>query len=160
VRYPRGSGSGAAVEEGLATLTVGKAETRRRGQRIALLAFGALVIPAVKVAETIGATAVNMRFVKPLDAALLLDLARSHEAFVTLEDNAIAGGAGSGVAELLAAHGISLPILHLGLADTYLEHASREELLAESGLDVAGIESAIRARFANLIPLAPMRSAG
>ena len=90
----------------------------------------------------------------------MLELARSHEALVTLEDNAIAGGAGSGVAELLAAHGISMPILHLGLADSYLEHASREELLAESGLDAAGIEAAIRNRFASLIPVSPMRSTG
>ena len=160
VRYPRGSGSGVAVEAALDILPIGKADLRRRGQRIALLAFGAVFAPAAKVAEAIGATVVNMRFVKPLDAALILELARSHEAFVTLEDNAVAGGAGSGVAELLAAHGISLPILHLGLADSYLDHASREELLAESGLDAAGIESAIRARFADLIPIAPMRSAG
>ncbi|MBL0165291.1 MAG: 1-deoxy-D-xylulose-5-phosphate synthase [Xanthomonadales bacterium] len=160
VRYPRGVGSGVAVDPNLATLPIGKAELRRSGQHIALLAFGALVAPAAKVAETIDATLVNMRFVKPLDAAMILELARSHQAFVTLEDNAIAGGAGAGVGELLAAHGISMPILHLGLADSYLDHASREELLAESGLDVAGIESAIRTRFASLIPVAAMRSAG
>jgi 1-deoxy-D-xylulose-5-phosphate synthase len=160
VRYPRGNGPGVAVGSDLATLPIGKAEVRRRGQSIALLAFGALVTPAVKVAEKLGLTAVNMRFVKPLDEALVLELAGSHAAFVTLEDNAIAGGAGAGVAELLAAHGISLPILHLGLADVYLEHASREELLAESGLDAAGIESAIQARFAGLIPAASLRSTG
>ena len=160
VRYPRGNGSGVAIDQDLATLPIGKAELRRNGQHIALLAFGALVAPAAKVAETIGASLVNMRFVKPLDAATILELARSHEALVTLEDNAIAGGAGSGVAELLAAHGISMPILHLGLADSYLEHASREELLAESGLDAAGIEAAIRNRFASLIPVTPMRSTG
>ncbi len=160
VRYPRGVGSGVAVDPDLATLPIGKAELRRNGQHIALLAFGALVAPAAKVAETIDATLVNMRFVKPLDAAMILDLARNHEAFVTLEDNAIAGGAGSGISELLAAHGISMPILHLGLADSYLDHASREELLAESGLDVAGIESAIRTRFPSLIPVTAMRSAG
>ena len=160
VRYPRGSGSGVAIEDDLSTLAIGKAEMRKVGQRIALLAFGALVAPATKVAETIGTTMVNMRFAKPLDKAMILELARSHEALVTLEDNAIAGGAGSGIAELLASHGISIPILHLGLADSYLEHASREELLAESGLDAAGIESAIRARFAELIPVAAMRSAG
>ena len=160
VRYPRGSGGGVTIEDDLSTLPIGKAEMRKVGQRIALLAFGALVAPATKVAETMSATVVNMRFVKPLDKAMILELARSHEALVTLEDNAIAGGAGSGIAELLAAHGISMPILHLGLADNYLEHASREELLAESGLDTAGIESAIRARFAELIPVAAMRSAG
>ncbi|HQV72917.1 MAG: 1-deoxy-D-xylulose-5-phosphate synthase [Dokdonella sp.] len=160
VRYPRGNGSGVAIDQDLATLPIGKAELRRNGQHIALLAFGALVAPAARVAEAIGASLVNMRFVKPLDAAMILELARSHEALVTLEDNAIAGGAGSGVAELLAAHGISMPILHLGLADSYLEHASREELLAESGLDAAGIEAAIRNRFASLIPVSPMRSTG
>jgi 1-deoxy-D-xylulose-5-phosphate synthase len=160
VRYPRGSGPGVAVGSDLASLPIGKAELRQQGQGIALLAFGALVAPAARVAETLGATLVNMRFVKPLDETLILELARSHEAIVTLEDNAIAGGAGAGVAELLAAHGISLPILHLGLADSYLEHASREELLAESGLDVSGIEAAIRGRFAAIIPNSALRSAG
>ena len=158
VRYPRGSGPGVAVDDDLATLPIGKAELRREGQGIALLAFGALLAPAAKVAETLDATLVNMRFVKPLDEALVLELARSHAAFVTLEDNAIAGGAGAGVGELLAARGIVLPILHLGLADSYLEHASREELLAESGLDAAGIEASIRARFGEFIPVSAIRS--
>jgi 1-deoxy-D-xylulose-5-phosphate synthase len=158
VRYPRGSGPGVAVDNDLATLPIGKAELRREGQGIALLAFGALLAPAAKVAESLGATLVNMRFVKPLDEALVLELSRSHSAFVTLEDNAVAGGAGAGVGELLAARGVVLPILHLGLADSYLEHASREELLAESGLDAAGIEASIRARFAEFIPVAAIRS--
>ena len=160
VRYPRGSGPGVAVDDDLATLPIGKAELRREGQGIALLAFGALLAPAAKVAETLDATLVNMRFVKPLDEALVLELARSHAAFVTLEDNAIAGGAGAGVGELLAARGIVLPILHLGLADSYLEHASREELLAESGLDAAGIEASVRARFGEFIPVSAIRSTG
>lgn len=160
VRYPRGSGPGVAVATELNEIPIGKADERRRGQGIALLAFGALLAPALKVAEAIDATVINMRFVKPLDQALILELAKSHQAIVTLEDNAIAGGAGAGVGELLAAHGINVPILHLGLADSYLEHASREELLSESGLDIAGIEAAIRARFADLIPIAAMRSAG
>ena len=160
VRYPRGSGPGVAVDDDLATLPIGKAELRREGQGIALLAFGALLAPAAKVAETLDATLVNMRFVKPLDEALVLELARSHAAFVTLEDNAIAGGAGAGVGELLAARGVVLPILHLGLADSYLEHASREELLAESGLDAAGIEASVRARFGEFIPVSAIRSTG
>ena len=160
VRYPRGSGPGVAVDDDLATLPIGKAELRREGQGIALLAFGALLAPAAKVAETLDATLVNMRFVKPLDEALILELARSHAAFVTLEDNAIAGGAGAGVGELLAARGVVLPILHLGLADSYLEHASREELLAESGLDAAGIEASVRARFGEFIPVSAIRSTG
>ncbi|MBN8481441.1 MAG: 1-deoxy-D-xylulose-5-phosphate synthase [Xanthomonadales bacterium] len=160
VRYPRGSGSGVAVGSELDTLVIGEAELRRRGDAIAVLAFGATVAPAEKAAISLGASLANMRFIKPLDAKLVLELARAHAAIVTVEDNAIMGGAGSGVAELLAAHGVNVPVLHLGLADSYLEHASREELLAESGLDAAGIEAAIRARFATLIPPAVMRSAG
>jgi 1-deoxy-D-xylulose-5-phosphate synthase len=160
VRYPRGSGPGVAVDGDLATLPIGKAEVCREGQGIALLAFGALLAPAARVAESLGATLVNMRFVKPLDEDLILELARSHAAFVTIEDNAIAGGAGAGIGELLAACGIVVPILHLGLADSYLEHASREELLAESGLDAAGIEASIRARFGAFIPVSEMRNTG
>jgi 1-deoxy-D-xylulose-5-phosphate synthase len=110
------------------------------------------------VADVFDATLVDMRFVKPLDEALLLDLANSHSAFITLEDNAIMGGAGSGVAELLAAHGVTVPMLHLGLSDRFLEHASREELLAADGLDASGIESAIRRRFPDLVAR-PLRNA-
>ena len=147
IRYPRGGGPGVAIDPALAGVPIGKAELRRRGQGLALLAFGCTLAPAEAVAAELDATVVNMRFVKPLDAALLLDLARDHDAFVTLEDNAIAGGAGSAVAELLAAHGSVLPILQLGLPDAFLEHATREQLLAASGLDAAGIRGAIRARF-------------
>ncbi len=159
VRYPRGSGTGAAVAKELTALPIGKAEVRRKGRSIALLAFGAMVAPCSKVADALDATLVNMRFVKPLDEALVLDLAKSHGALVTIEDNAIAGGAGSGVAELLNAHGLNVPLLQLGLADTFLDHASREELLATDGLDVAGIENAIRSRFANLLDVPVLRSA-
>ena len=101
-----------------------------------------------------------MRFVKPLDVSLIVELAKSHEALVTLEDNAILGGAGSAVAEALAAHGITVPMLHLGLSDRFLEHASREELLASDGLDAAGIEASIRRRFPDLTLAPPLRSAG
>jgi 1-deoxy-D-xylulose-5-phosphate synthase len=160
VRYPRGNGPGVTVDPSLDTLPIGKAEVRRKGRGIALFAFGALVASATKVAEQLGLTVINMRFVKPIDEAMVLAMAGEHAAIVTLEDNAIAGGAGAGVAELLAAHGVTIPILHLGLADRYLEHASREELLSESGLDVAGIEAAIRRRFGELIPLAAMRVTG
>ena len=131
-------------------LPVGKAELRRRGTRIALLAFGALV----PVGETVGTefdlTVVNMRFVKPLDRALLLELARSHAGFATLEDNVVAGGAGSGVAELLSAEGLALPILHLGLPDAFQHHASREDLLSEAALDVAGVRAALLSRWPDL----------
>jgi 1-deoxy-D-xylulose-5-phosphate synthase len=147
VRYPRGTGPGVALDASLDTLPIGKAELRRRGSRIALLAFGALVPAAETVGAELGLTVVNMRFVKPLDRALILELANSHEGFVTLEDNVVAGGAGSGVAELLAAEGIVLPIQHLGLPDAFQHHASREDLLAEAGLDVAGIRNAVLKRW-------------
>ncbi len=150
VRYPRGSGPGVAVQPTLDTLPVGKAQLRRRGARVALLAFGAIVPAAEKVGEELGLTVVNMRFVKPLDRALLLELARSHDAFVTLEDNVVMGGAGSAVAEFLAAENLPLPILHLGLPDAFQHHASREDLLAEAGLDVAGIRTAVLARWPQL----------
>jgi len=150
VRYPRGSGPGITVDETLALLPVGKAEIRVRGARIALLAFGALVPAALEVGAEFGLTVVNMRFVKPLDRALTLELAASHEGLVTLEDNVVAGGAGSGVAELLHAEGINLPILHLGLPDHFQRHASREELLAEAGLDASGIRNAICSRWPQL----------
>ncbi|QIL20221.1 1-deoxy-D-xylulose-5-phosphate synthase [Thermomonas sp. HDW16] len=150
VRYPRGTGPGVAVSQSLDTLPIGKAQLRHSGSRIALLAFGALVPAAEKVGEGLGLTVVNMRFVKPLDRALILELASTHEGFVTLEDNVVAGGAGSGVAELLAAEGIAMPILHLGLPDEFQHHASREDLLAEAGLDADGIRASIIKRWPQL----------
>ena len=150
VRYPRGTGPGIAVQPTLDMLPIGKAELRQRGAGLALLAFGAMLPAAEAVAAEFGLTVVNMRFVKPLDRTLLLDLAKGHDGFVTLEDNVVAGGAGSGVAELLAAEGISLPMLHLGLPDGWQEHASREQLLAEAGLDVEGIRRALLARWPDL----------
>jgi 1-deoxy-D-xylulose-5-phosphate synthase len=154
IRYPRGTGPGAAVRKELDTLPIGKAELRRRGRNLAILSFGAMLAPAAVVAAELDATLVNMRFVKPLDEAMILELAKTHDAFVTLEDNAIAGGAGSGVAECLAAHGIVKPLLHLGLPDVYLEHGSREEVLSMAGLDLPGIRNAIRARFPQLASVA------
>ena len=159
VRYPRGTGPGVAVSQSLDTLPIGKAELRRAGSRIALLAFGAIVPAAETVGAELGLTVVNMRFVKPLDRALLLELAKSHDGFVTLEDNVVAGGAGSGVAELLAAEGIAMPILHLGLPDAFQHHASREDLLAEAGLDVAGIRAAVLGRWPDLGDAAHPRAA-
>jgi 1-deoxy-D-xylulose-5-phosphate synthase len=150
VRYPRGTGPGVAVQPVLETLPIGKAELRRRGARIALLAFGAVVPAAEQVGADLGLTVVNMRFVKPLDRTLLLELARTHEGLVTLEDNVVAGGAGSGVAELLAAEGIALPLLHLGLPDAFQHHGSREQLLAEAGLDAAGVRASLLARWPEL----------
>src|SRR4249919_2258595 len=150
VRYPRGSGPGVPVQESLDVLPIGKAQLRRRGGRIALLAFGAVLPAAEAVAAELGLSCVNMRFVKPLDRELLLELARSHSGMVTLEDNAVMGGAGSGVAELLAAEGVDLPLLHLGLPDAWFDHASREDLLAQAGLDVAGVRAAVLARWPEL----------
>ena len=147
IRYPRGGGPGITIDAALTALPIGKAELRRRGHGIALLAFGCTLAPAETVGAELDASVVNMRFVKPLDESLVLELARSHDALVTLEDNVIAGGAGSAVAELLAANGIELPVLQLGLPDAFLEHATREQLLEESGLDAGGIRRAIFVRF-------------
>jgi 1-deoxy-D-xylulose-5-phosphate synthase len=150
VRYPRGTGPGAVIQPTLDTLPIGKGEVRRRGSRLALLAFGAIVPAAEKVGEELDLTVANMRFVKPLDRELVLQLARTHDGFVTLEDNVVAGGAGSGVAELLAAEGIALPVLHLGLPDEFQHHASREQLLAEAGLDADGIRASVLKRWPQL----------
>ena len=158
VRYPRGTGPGVAIQPSLDTLPIGKADLRRSGSRVALLAFGAIVPAAEQVGAELGLTVVNMRFVKPLDRALILELAKTHEGFVTLEDNVVAGGAGSGVAELLAAEGIVLPILHLGLPDEFQHHASREQLLAEAGLDAASIRASILRRWPQM-SAAPVQTA-
>ncbi|MGV8931301.1 MAG: 1-deoxy-D-xylulose-5-phosphate synthase [Luteimonas sp.] len=160
VRYPRGAGPGVPVQSSLDTLTIGKADVRLHGSRVALLAFGALVPAAEKVGGELGLTVVNMRFVKPLDRALLLELANTHVGFATLEDNVVMGGAGSAVAELLSAENIVLPILHLGLPDAFQHHASREDLLAEAGLDAAGIRASLLSRWPELsTPVQPARSA-
>ena len=152
VRYPRGTGPGAVIAAELKPLPIGKAEVRLRGANLALLAFGSPLSAALEVGKELGATVANMRWVKPLDEALVLELARTHDAIVTIEDNAIAGGAGSAVAELLAAHNLQTPILHLGLPDSYLEHASREQLLAEAGIDAAGIRAAVLQRWPQYAP--------
>ncbi|MBL8332143.1 MAG: 1-deoxy-D-xylulose-5-phosphate synthase [Rubrivivax sp.] len=153
VRYPRGAGIGATVGPGFAEWPWGKAVVRRSGRRLALLAFGPLLHPALAVGQTLDATVVDMRFAKPLDEALVLELARTHEGFVTLEEGCIAGGAGSAVAECLAAAGLSLPMLHLGLPDEFIEHGDPAKLLAGVGLDAAGIEQSIRQRFQVRPPL-------
>jgi len=160
VRYPRGTGPGAKIEPDLKALPIGKAEVRRRGAGLAILAFGSPLAAALEVGNELAATVVNMRFVKPLDAALVHELARTHAALVTVEDNAIAGGAGSAVAELLAAAELRVPLLQLGLPDRFLEHASREQLLGEAGIDAAGIRAAIRARWPQLgvKPIAGIRA--
>jgi 1-deoxy-D-xylulose-5-phosphate synthase len=145
VRYPRGTGPGVRAGSDLQPLPLGKGEIRRRGRDVALLAFGPLLAPALAAAEGLDATVANMRFVKPLDGALIEELAAGHRVLVTLEDNVIEGGAGSAVDEYLRSRGIAVPLLHLGLPDSFVEQGRREELLAECGLDTDGIIAAVRA---------------
>ena len=151
VRYPRGSGSGAAIEPGLDPVEIGKGLLRRRGRDVALVAFGSLVAPALQAAEALDASVADMRFVKPLDVDLLRELAHSHRLLVTLEENVVAGGAGTGVAELLAGLGLTVPVLHLGLPDTFIEHGDPAAMLAGCGLDAAGITHSVRRRI-TLLP--------
>lgn len=143
VRYPRGSGPGVAPGEALESIPVGKAEIRRRGKSIALLAFGALVPTAEEVAEKLDATLVNMRFIKPLDLDVIREMASTYTHLVTIEDNVVAGGAGSGVVEAMAGMGIECPVLNIGLPDEFCDHGNREEVLASLGLDAEGIERRI-----------------
>ncbi|AYQ26626.1 MULTISPECIES: 1-deoxy-D-xylulose-5-phosphate synthase [unclassified Polaromonas] len=151
VRYPRGAGAGVEPEAGLEPLPFGKGEVRREGAGVAILAFGTLLYPALQAAEKLGATVVNMRWAKPLDTELLLKVAASHQALVTVEEGAIMGGAGSAVSEALQAAGVATPVLHLGLKDEFIEHGDPAKLLSLQGLDAAGIEAAVTARFAALL---------
>ena len=154
VRYPRGAGVGAPIEPALTELPWGRGEVRRQGQRIAILAFGTLLHPCLAVAERLGLTVADMKFIKPLDTALACELARSHDAVVTVEEGSLMGGAGSAVAEALAAAGVTVPVLHLGLPDEFIEHGDPAKLLSMCGLDAAGIEASIVRRFGPLPALA------
>ncbi|HEY7739743.1 MAG TPA: 1-deoxy-D-xylulose-5-phosphate synthase [Steroidobacteraceae bacterium] len=146
VRYPRGRGPGVAVERGMQALPVGRAEVRRQGGGgLAILAFGTMVAPATAVAEALDATLVNMRFVKPLDEETVASVAASHRAIVTIEENVVAGGAGSAVLECLQQRGIAMPALQLGVPDRFIEHGSREDNLRAAGLDAAAIAAAVEA---------------
>ena len=147
VRYPRGSGAGATVGAGLECAPFGKGTIRRNGSKVAILAFGTLLHPALQAAEGLDATVVDMRWAKPLDVELLLKVAASHDALVTVEEGALMGGAGSAVLEALQAAGIAMPVLLLGLPDTFIEHGDPAKLLAMQGLDAQGIEASIRKRF-------------
>jgi 1-deoxy-D-xylulose-5-phosphate synthase len=160
VRYPRGTGPGVAVSAEMVALPLGKGQLRREGKSgLALLAFGALVAPAAQIAEALDATLVNMRFVKPLDAELVVAVAARHRALVTIEENAIQGGAGSAVVELLSAEGLQLPLLQLGIPDRFIEHGSREGCLAAAGLDAAGLGASVERWWALQAP-ERKRSAG
>jgi 1-deoxy-D-xylulose-5-phosphate synthase len=147
VRYPRGAGVGTVPDADLTPLPLGKAEIRRQGQGMAILAFGSLLAPALKAAEALNATVVNMRWVKPLDTELLAQVAKDHEHIVTVEEGCIMGGAGSAVSEALQQLGLVRPVLQLGLPDAFIEHGDHAQLLAAQGLDAAGIEASIRQRW-------------
>jgi 1-deoxy-D-xylulose-5-phosphate synthase len=146
VRYPRGNGPNALIESGLEPLEIGKGVVRRTGNKVAILVFGVQLTEALIVAEKLDASVVDMRFVKPLDEALVIEMAGSHDLLVTVEENAIMGGAGAAVSEFLARENILKSVLHLGLPDAYVEHAKPTQMLAECGLDAAGIEASINQR--------------
>jgi 1-deoxy-D-xylulose-5-phosphate synthase len=147
VRYPRGAGVGTVPGSDLDTLPFGKGEVRRQGEKLAILAFGTLLAPALEAAEKLNATVVNMRWVKPLDVDLLAQIAQSHAQLVTVEEGCIMGGAGSAVAEALQQLNLQRSVLHLGLPDVFIEHGDPAKLLALQGLDAVGIEASIRQRW-------------
>ncbi|MEY3743415.1 MAG: hypothetical protein RLZZ541_470 [Pseudomonadota bacterium] len=148
VRYPRGSGSGAEIQSKMQAIEIGKAQLLRTtqevaGKRVALLAFGSMLAPALQASESINASVVNMRFIKPLDTAMIAELANSHDLLVTIEENALMGGAGAAVLEAMQALNVHMPVLCLGLPDQFIEHGNHETMLAECGLDASGIVKAI-----------------
>ena len=145
VRYPRGKGPGTVVNTNLDTLEIGKAEIRHQGGRIAILAWGSMVTPGLEAGKQLGATVVNMRFIKPIDEDMILAMAKTHDVLVTIEENVLAGGAGSAVNEFLQAQRILMPVLNIALPDAYVEQGTREELLTECGLDTQGIVTSIEA---------------
>ena len=148
VRYPRGTGPGVEVQSAMKALPIGRGEIRREGKRVAILAFGAMLAPALEAAQELNATVANMRFVKPIDEELVFRLATSHDLLVTVEENVVHGGAGSAVAESLAAQGLAAPLVMLGLPDRFVEHGDAQLLLADCGLDAAGIARAVHERLA------------
>jgi len=150
VRYPRGRGPGVQPVTEMSALPIGKAKVLLHGSQTAILAFGSMVQPCLEVAARMDATLVNMRFVKPLDTELIESLAADHDLIVTVEENAVAGGAGSGVGEHLAATGLEVSLLHIGLPDAFIEHGTRQECLAEAGLDVDAIQARINARLVRM----------
>jgi 1-deoxy-D-xylulose-5-phosphate synthase len=144
VRYPRGQGPGVAIESAMRPLPVGKAQLRREGRSgLAIIAVGSMVPACERIAEQLDATLVNLRFIKPLDEELILRIAATHRALITVEENVVAGGAGSAINECLAANGHATPILNLGIPDRFIEHGSRDDCLTLAGLDRAAVEGAI-----------------
>jgi 1-deoxy-D-xylulose-5-phosphate synthase len=154
VRYPRGAGAGVTPQVSLEGLPYGKGEIKRQGKGVAILAFGTMMYPALEAAESLNATVVNMRWVKPLDTKLLLEVAAQHDGLVTIEEGAVMGGAGSAVLEALQEAGVLKPVLQLGLQDEFIEHGDPSKLLALQGLDAAGIQTAITNRFSTLLDTA------
>ena len=148
IRYPRGTGTGATIETQMTALPLGKGRVVQSGKHIAILAFGPVLVACLEAAKNLGATLVDMRFVKPIDEALIVELATSHRLLVTVEENALMGGAGSAVNEVLAQHPLVVPVLNLGIPDTYIDHAKPGEMLEACSLDAKGIETAIRTRLA------------
>jgi 1-deoxy-D-xylulose-5-phosphate synthase len=149
VRYPRGSGPGVEIQKTMQAIPVGRGEVRREGKRVAILAFGSVLAAALEAGNELNATVANMRFVKPLDRELAFRLATTHDVIVTVEENVVTGGAGSAVAEALAAAGVAVPVLMLGLPDQFVEHGDPQQLLSDCGLDAAGIVRAVRKRLDN-----------
>jgi len=143
VRYPRGKGPGTVVDTNFSELEIGKAEIRHKGGRMAILAWGSMVTPALEAGKQLGATVVNMRFIKPIDETIILEMAKTHDVIVTIEENVLAGGAGSAINEFLQAQKILMPVLNIALPDEFVEQGTREELLSECGLDTQGILSSI-----------------
>jgi 1-deoxy-D-xylulose-5-phosphate synthase len=143
VRYPRGAGIGAPERKEMSEIPLGTAQMVRQGSHVAILVFGTVLAASLEAAEAIGATVVNMRFVKPLDLDMVRKMAESHDFIVTIEENVVAGGAGSAINEIIASQQISVPVLNLGLPDQYIDHASQQQQLAECGLDAQGIINSI-----------------
>ena len=146
VRYPRGIGTGVAPQKDMQALPVGRGEIRRSGEKVALLAFGSMLRPCLEAGEELNATVVNMRFVKPLDDDLIMSLAANHELLVTVEENTVLGGAGSAVLESLESRGFTTPVLQLGLPDIFIDQGDPSQMLADCGLDKAGIIRSVKAR--------------
>ena len=149
VRYPRGTGPGVALQKAMKALPIGRGEVRREGKRVAILAFGSMLAPALAAAAEVNATVANMRFVKPIDRELVFRLATTHDLLVTVEESVIAGGAGSAVAEALSSDGLAVPLVMLGLPDQFVEHGDPQVLISDCGLDAAGIVRAIHQRLDN-----------
>ena len=139
MRYPRGIGPGVDIQREMAAIPLGESRLLKSGHKVAILAFGSMVEPCKEIADKLNATLIDMRFIKPLDRKAIKSAVEQHQYLVTVEENAIAGGAGSGINELVATLGKAIPILNIGLADNYIQHGTREECLQQAGLDTPGI---------------------